>query len=278
MSSVDAASSPAEAWYPGSPYDPDDSVPGLTTPLPFFLTDPARSIATFGCLAAAWPWLSTAPRAHGQPVLALPGFGAGDISTLPLRRYLKRLGYNVSGWGFGVNVGPTRRVLKGLLPLVEQLADQFGQPVSIVGWSLGGVFARAVARQTPDAVRQVITMGSPYALNHPRQARSVRLYSRFTRFHALPHEMPEHESVLPPLPVPSTSIYSRLDGIVDWRACVEPADDTHENISVWSSHLGYGHDPAVLWAVADRLGQREGTWEQFRPPLVARALYPTPFG
>ncbi len=276
MSSANVDSSRSEGWYPGSPYPPDDSVPGLTAPLPFFLTDHARSLATFGCLAAALPWLSTAARGKGQPVLALPGFGAGDFSTLPLRRYLKGLGYNVSGWGFGVNVGPTRKVLKGLFPLVKQMSEQFGEPVSIVGWSLGGVFARAAARQAPEAVRQVITMGSPYALSHPRQARSVRLYSRFTRFHALPHEMPEHESMLPALPVPSTSIYSRLDGIVDWRACVEAADDRHENIAVWASHLGYGHDPAVLWAVADRLGQREGTWESFRPPILARALYPPP--
>lgn len=263
------------SWYPGSPFPPDDDVPGLATPLPFLLTDHARSLVTFGWMIAATPWLRSAPRGDGQPVLILPGLGAGDISTLPMRRYLARLGYDVTGWGFGVNVGPTRKVLDGLFPLVERLAQEAGEPITIIGWSLGGIFARIAARMYPESVRQVITMGSPFALEHPRQTRALRLYQRLTPFHAPLEHFPESPAATrDPLPVPSTAIYSPLDGIVDWRSCIEPAGDTRENIAVWSSHLGYGHDPSVMWAVADRLAQPPGEWTPFKPPGWAAALYP----
>ncbi len=262
-------------WYPGSPFPPDDDVPGLATPLPFLLTDHARSLLTFSWMVAATPWLRRAPRGNGEPVLILPGLGAGDVSTIPMRRYLRRLGYNVTGWGFGVNFGPTRKVLEGLFPMVSEIAEDSGQAITIIGWSLGGIFARIAARMYPDAVRQVITMGSPYAMDHPRQSRALRLYQRLAPFHAPLEDFPAGPATTrDPLPVPSTSIYSPLDGIVDWRSCIEPANETRENIAVWSSHLGYGHDPSVMWAVADRLAQPPGEWAPFKPPGWAAGLYP----
>jgi len=247
-----------------------------SVPLPFFLTDHARSLMTFGCLAAALPILARAPRGDGRPVIVLPGLGAGDLSTRPLRSYLQSIGHEASGWGLGINLGPTRKVLNGITPIVEELAALHDSPVALVGWSLGGVFARAVARQVPEAVSQVITLGSPFRFEHPHQARSIKIYNRLSPFHAPEHELPESDIRLPVLPVPASSIYSRLDGIVDWRSCIDHVDSSHENIQVWASHLGYGHDPTVMWAVADRLAQPAGTWQPFVPPQIAELAFPSP--
>ncbi len=246
-----------------------------TTPWVFYATDSARSVMTLAGLAAAQPWLRRAPKGDGHPVIVVPSFGAGDLSTAQLRRFLRRLGYEVSGWGLGVNPGPTPRVMTGLERQIDELANRHGQPVSIVGWSLGGVLARWVARQRVDSVRQVITLGSPYNLRHPSQTRVTRFYMRFARWHVAADELPDHEWLRGPLPVPATSIYSKLDGVANWRACAEESiGDRRENIAVLSSHMGFGHDPAVLWAIADRLAQPAGHWQPFKAPSFARALYP----
>lgn len=250
-------------------------VAGSRVSVPLYLTELVRTAGTFGCLAAAQPWLASAPRGDGQAVVVLPGFASGDLSTAPLRGFLKGLGYEAFGWKMGVNVGPTRRVLRGLQPLVEQVAAAQGGPVALVGWSLGGIFARMVARTIPASVSQVITLGSPFHYPYQSAARSFDVVNQLLRFHAPRYEWPQEERRLPPLPVPSTSIYSRLDGIVDWRNCIDVIDDTHENVQVYSSHLGLGHDPSVMWVVADRLAQPAGTWQPFTPPWYARLKYPS---
>lgn len=249
-------------------------IAGSRVSLPLYFTEQVRTVGTFGCLVAAQPWLATAPRGDGQSVIVLPGLASGDLSTAPLRGFLRGLGYDVSGWGLGVNVGPTRKVLRGLQPLVDELASTKGRPVVLIGWSLGGVFARIVARAIPSAVSQVITMGSPYHYRYRAPVRGVDFVNQLLRLHAPRSEWPEEERGLPPLPVPATSIYSRLDGIVDWRHCIDAVDDRHENVQVYSSHLGMGHDPSVMWVVADRLAQPAGTWQPFQPPWYARLKYP----
>ena len=250
-------------------------VAGARVSVPLYLTEHVRSLSTFGCLMLGQPWLSIAPRGNGQPVIVMPGLAAGDFSTAPLRGYLRGLGYNADGWGLGVNVGPTRKVLSSLRPMVEDLAQSSGQPVALVGWSLGGVFARLVARQVPDSVSQVIAMGSPFRYRYREPARGFDVINQLLGLHAPRTEWPEEERSLPPLPVPATSIYSRLDGIVDWRTCIAPVDDRHENVRVCASHLGMGHDPSVMWVVADRLGLPAGTWAPFSPPWYARLYYPS---
>ena len=122
-------------------------------------------------------------------------------------------------------------------------------------------------------VRQVITLGSPIHLAHENQSRAGRTFNRYAHLHVVPSTLPL-ESGVAVLPVPATSIYSRYDGIVAWQACLDPPSARAENIAVAASHLGFGHHPAVIWAVADRLAQPRGQWAPFRPPRTLRPLYP----
>ena len=188
---------------------------------------------------AAGPLLATAPRGDGHPVLVLPGLGATDASTAPLRWFLGRVGYRAVGWGLGRNDGLGRHVAEGLDELIA--AEAAAGSVSVVGWSLGGVHAVELARRWPDAVRSIITLGSPLR-NRPA----------------------------PPVEIPTTSIYSRSDAIVPWRLSMLPPGARREVVEVRGSHLGLGHNPAVAVVVADRLAQRPGAWEPFVPPRWAR--------
>jgi pimeloyl-ACP methyl ester carboxylesterase len=230
-------------------------------------TEPARAMADAGVLAAGLPLLRLAPRGEPHPVLVLPGLLATDSSTAVLRRWIDRLGYPVVGWELGRNRGPTRRVVDGLPMAVDRLASRYGQPVSVVGWSLGGIFARRLALRLPDQIRQVISLGSPFgAPNRYDGTLGARTYQRYARRHVADRIHPDDEASRHELPVPSTSVYSRWDGIVDWRACLQPTGPRSENIEVRASHLGLGHHPAVLWIVADRLALPADAWRPFRVP------------
>lgn len=263
---------PGVSWLPPVPMvtEPIGNPLRVNLPLRLSLTDHLRSLATFGTLAAAAPWLETAPRGQGQPVLVLPGLSTGDLSTLPLRRWLSHMGYSAYGWGLGLNFGPTRRVMGSLPLLVDEMAVEHGMPVTVIGWSLGGNFARHVARQNPAAVRQVITLGSPIRLTSVRQVASMGMYSKLERWHVPVDERPQHELTLGYLPVPSSAIYSKCDGVVDWRACMIDPGPTAENIAIHGSHTGLGHDPSAFWAIADRLGQRGNSWKPFVAPPWSR--------
>jgi pimeloyl-ACP methyl ester carboxylesterase len=215
-------------------------------------TEPARTLVSAGGAAAgALPLLRWAPRGEPHPVLVLPGLLASDVSTQVLRTWVRRLGYPVVGWALGRNRGPSKEVDEELPRLVDRLAAEHGTSVTIIGWSLGGIFARTLARKAPRQVRQVISLGSPFATVQPWAAAGGR---------------PRRTSLARPLPVPSTAVYSRWDGVVDWRACRQEQGPTSENVAVRSSHLGMGHDPAVLWVVADRLAQPRHGWRPFVRP------------
>lgn len=251
-----------------------DTVPAPRGPSDLlYATDPARALAGL----AAWPLSRQigrlAPRGHGRPVLVLPGLLTGDRSTRPLRSLLRDRGFQVHGWLMGRNIGPTPRIESGVRERLERLAERYDAPVALVGWSLGGLFARALAAERPDLVTQVITLGTPFALLDRRQTRAQAQYDRFAHLHVRRAGLvPEH--VRNPLPVPATSIWSRQDGIVAWQASLEQPSATVENIAVLGSHLGLGHNPAVLWAVADRLGQPAGQWRPFVAPRWLGPLYP----
>src|SRR4051812_17063099 len=183
-------------------------------------TEPARTLMSAGTVAAAVPLLRWAPRGEPHPVLVLPGLMASDLSTRALRTWLGRLGYPVVGWALGRNRGPTQEVLSELPLLVDRLAREHGTSVRIVGWSLGGIYARRLARRAPRQVRQVISLGSPFALAERGADTSPggRVYRHLapvpsTRIHA------SRTRPARPLPVPSTAVYSKWDGVVDWRAC-----------------------------------------------------------
>jgi pimeloyl-ACP methyl ester carboxylesterase len=240
--------------------------------LGWFLTEPTRGMITFGALPLAAPWLRRAPRGDVHGVLVLPGLLATDLSTQPLRRFVSGLGYRVCGWRLGRNLGPTDAVLDGLPRALHQLADKTGGPVSVIGWSLGGIYGREIARDHPEVIRQVITLGSPFALVDSRQSRADGVFHRRAHLHA--GRVPTREQVRRPIPVPSTAVYSRSDGIVDWHACIGTPGATQENVEVRCGHLGFGVDPATLWLLADRLAQPAERWQPFRPPRGARILYP----
>ena len=213
------------------------------------VTEPVRALASAGAFAAGLPLLQLAPRGDAHPVLVLPGLGASDVSTRVLRVWLRRLGYPVVGWELGRNRGPTTEVLDALPRLLDRLAAEHGTAVSIVGQSLGGIFARSLARKAPAQVRQVVSLGSPFAARR---------------------------SLAAPLLIPSTAVYSRWDGVVDWRACRQQPGPRSENVAVHASHLGMGHDPAVLWVIADRLAQPRHDWQPFQRPtrFGLGALFP----
>ena len=243
--------------------------------LPLYLTEPGRAVADYGLYLAALPLAPSLPRGDGHPVLVLPGFLADDMSTRALRVRLRRIGYRVHGWGLGRNIGPTAACVTGMRDKLNYLNDRYDRPVTVIGWSLGGIFARDLARRTPDSVRQVITLGSPFRLAHSGQSRASKVFDRYSHLHIEHRSLPlESESV--PLTVPATSIYSHFDGIVHWQACLDTPGERCENIAVMASHLGLGHHPAAIWAVADRLAQREGTWKPFKAPLFLRPAFPKP--
>lgn len=238
-----------------------------------WLTEPVRAVVDAGLLVAATPWLAAAKNGDGHGVLVLPGLMANDGSTKPLRAYIRRRGYYVRGWRLGRNLGPTSTILRGLPGGLRDLAETTGGPVSVIGWSMGGIFARELARSHPDEVRQVITLGSPIGVAHGHRTRADRTYNLLSGMHARGGEFPERAQLARPVPVPSISVYSRLDGIVGWRSCLAEPSDTHQNIEVRCAHLGFGMDPATLWAVADRLAQPPDRVEPFDPPRALRAFY-----
>ena len=239
-----------------------------------YATEPLRGLADLAALPLAAPWLAAAPRGDGHGVLVLPGLLASDTSTVVLRRFLSYLGYQVRGWDLGRNRGPSEAVLAGLPRALLDHEARTGGPVSLIGWSLGGVYARELARRHPRQVRQVITLGSPFAMNDPRQSNVHGAYQRYRHLHADGTRVPGSDQRARPISVPSTSVYSRFDGVVAWQACIEPETERHQNVEVRCSHLGFGVDLATLWLIADRLTVPAGQHRPFRPPLPLRPLYP----
>jgi pimeloyl-ACP methyl ester carboxylesterase len=243
--------------------------------LPLYLSEPGRAAADFGLYLAVRPALQRLASGDGHPVLVIPGLLADDTSTRVLRMTLRRLGYRVHGWRLGRNIGPTEACVNGMRDRIDDLNNRYGEPISLIGWSLGGIFARDIARRTPDSVRQVITLGSPFRLQRYEQTRASKVFDRFAHLHAEHRTLPlEPEGCA--LPVPATSIYSHLDGIVHWQTCLNLPGERCENIAVLASHLGLGHHPAALYAVADRLAQPQGTWRPFQAPRFLRPAFPRP--
>jgi pimeloyl-ACP methyl ester carboxylesterase len=243
--------------------------------LPLYLTEPGRAVADYGLYLAARPLLPRLPRGDGHSVLVLPGLLADDVSTHALRTVLRKLGYDVHGWGLGRNIGPTAACVKGIRDLLDRLSDTSGKPVTVIGWSLGGIFARDLARRSPEPVRQVVTLGSPFRLARHSQSRATKVFDRFSHLHVEHRTLPLESENLP-LQVPATSIYSHFDGIVHWQTCLDTPGERCENIAVMASHLGLGHHPASIWAITDRLAQPAGTWAPFKAPLFLRPAFPRP--
>jgi pimeloyl-ACP methyl ester carboxylesterase len=234
----------------------------LRPPSLFLMLAEARGL--FELNSSLWlsPLLLRAPRGDGHPVLALPGFLASDISMAPMRRYLKQLGYDAHAWNMGRNFGGVASKRGALRDLLRSIHETTGRKVSLIGWSLGGVYARDLAAHVPDMVRSVITLGSPFA-NDIRATNATRLYEALSG-ETVDDNPDIRDAIAGDMPVPATSIYSRTDGIVNWNTSLLRPSATAENIEVYfASHIGLGVNPAALWAVADRLAQPEGEFKHF---------------
>ena len=207
-------------------------------------------------------YLRQLDRGDGHSVLLLPGFLASDFSTRPLRRFLRDLGYMAHRWKLGRNLGPQGDLEERMAERLVELFQRRERRVSLVGWSLGGVYARVLANRHPEMVRGVVSLGSPFT-GDPTANNSARLYNWITRDRLedlLPERFAEVRSTPP---VPTTSIFSRTDGVTPWRCSLQPEGPQAESIEVPGSHLGLGFNPLVLWAVADRLAQPEEDWKPF---------------
>lgn len=206
------------------------------------------------------PVWGAAPDGDGHPVMVLPGLAAGDGSTALMRGFLRSRGYAASGWGQGINLGLREGVLDRAHERLRKLSMEHGRSVSLIGWSLGGIYARELAKHSPELVRLVITLGSPFT-GHPRATNAWRLYELASGHSIDSHDF--HSPLEAAPPAPTTSIWSPTDGVVSWRCSVETRRHFAENIVVGSSHLGLGAHPAALYAIADRLAQPEGHWAPF---------------
>lgn len=235
--------------------DPAFKAPSLS----LLATEPLR--AMFDFLASRMA-AGAQPIGDGHPVVVFPGLGGAPFTTSQLRRYLDQAGFQAHDWGRGMNTGPDGNLDTWLLLLVQHVRELHaasGRKVSLVGWSLGGVYAREIAKLCPQSVRQVITLGTPFAslggANHAggiykllNRDNAVRLTPRLqARLRACP-------------PVPTTSVYSKSDGVVSWQGCIEKKTATSESVEVNASHLGMVTHPEVLRIVASRLAQAEGSW------------------
>lgn len=220
------------------------------------------------------------PPGDGRPVMILPGFGASDISTKILRDFLRDKGYEAHGWGGGLNAGPSEPALHQCREQLEMLSKKFpGQKVTLVGHSLGGVFARELARAFPDQVDQVITLGAPFGADEHHSELPVRVLLK--AFHLLygghrdfVGRSTVSDHLMEPLPVPTTAVYSQNDGVVNWRQCITAPADNAENVEVQSSHIGFGMNKQSITVLLDRLNQAPGTWAPFDRAQYAHLGYP----
>ena len=211
----------------------------------------ARFFLELPRLMLRFPDLARQSRGRGQPIVILPGYGAGDGSTTLLQLYLRFLGYQVHGWGIGRNTGDVAELLPRILKRLISFSRSSGQEVSIIGWSLGGYLAREAARERPDLVRQVITLGTP-VVGGPKYTVAARAYRRRGfDVDALAAEVESRKQTC--LRTPVTAIYSRADGIVAWKACIDRAATHVEHIEVPTTHLGFGFSADVYKIIAQRL-------------------------
>ncbi len=230
----------------------------------FWTLTEGRAIFELGWFLSLRPLMNRLPSGDGHPVLVLPGFLASDASTRPLRGVLKGLDYAPYAWGLGRNLKFDDAREAEMLSLLDEIYEQHNRKISIIGWSLGGLFAREIAKARPELVRSVITLGSPISPNR-NHSNARSLYDRMNGSPDVAQSERMAQLNVPP-PAPTTSIFSKTDGIVAWRGSVQHDHPDHphtENIEVPASHFGLGVNPLVVYLIADRLAQTEGDWTPF---------------
>lgn len=255
---------------PPDPFAPLDMRELVSAPGPLLMMMEARAPWEYAAMVAAAPWLRRLPVGDGHPVLVFPGLGASDMSTAPLRNFLRERGYTPYAWKQGFNFGPRQGVLDHCRELVAQLARRHDERVSLIGWSLGGIYAREIAKEQPEHVRCVITLGTPFA-GHPRATNAWRFYELVSGQSVHDPELMAQLRLAPPCP--TTSIYSKTDGVVAWQCSINEAAPKAENIEVHASHVGMGMNPLALYAIADRLAQNPQRWRRFDVDGARRWFY-----
>lgn len=248
--------------------------PDIAPPSSWLLASEARAVWEFWAgLAMYLPMQRCAAAGDGHPVLVLPGLGASDVSTALVRKFLDDLGYVTYAWEMGRNRGfqdETHSALQGRLNVIHH---KHQQKVSVIGQSLGGVYARELAKAVPQQVRQVITLGSPFS-GHPLASTGIRLYEWLSGDNIENLDFDRHHAIRATPPVPTTSVYSKLDGIVAWKCSIEADGPQTENVHLrGATHCGMACSPASLYLLADRLAQAPDQWKPFAPRGAARALY-----
>jgi len=240
-------------------------------PGPLLMLLEGRAPWELAATLAAAPLLQRLPEGDGHPVLVFPGLSAPDLTTLPLRTFLRSRGYTPYEWEQGFNLGPREGVLAKCRERAEILAHKHGEKVSLVGWSLGGLYAREIAKELPEQTRCVVTLGTPFS-GHPRANNAWRLYELLSG-QRLDDAGALIDQVRQPPPVPTTSVYSRTDGIVSWKCSLNDASPLTENVGVHASHFGLGMNPLALYVLADRLAQDPSCWERFHARGLRRWFF-----
>jgi pimeloyl-ACP methyl ester carboxylesterase len=214
------------------------------------LSDAPRALLDGAFLKLVHPLLEkNVPRAaEPHSVMVIPGFLGDDRGNGPLIRFLRGLGYQAKGWGQGRNLGTSSFSEDKLTEALAELLDAGGGKVSLVGHSLGGIYAREIARMEPDIIRQVITLGSPFGQGHEEASHASHFYNRLN-----PDEQQDRADPAPP-PVPTTAIYTKGDGVVNWRTSRQPGKNHHvHNIRVVGSHIGLNINAAAWYWIARKL-------------------------
>ena len=209
-------------------------------------------------------------KGDGHPVILLPGFMASDVGMTPLRNLLSDLGHDAQPWKLGRHTEFSKTKAEILIKRIQNLHQESGQRVSLVGWSMGGILAREIAKKVPELIRSVITLGSPIVADLDHTI-AKRLYEKLNGSTKSDQDLLNSLQFAPP--VPTTTIYSKNDGIVAWRGTVQAQHSSTpqtENISVNCSHLGMVVNPLAVYVVANRLAQTEGEWDYFKSSRFLR--------
>ncbi len=223
----------------------------LEAPDPSRVIREARGLIELPRLLLRFPELARQPRGHGQPVLILPGYGSGDVSTALLKGYLRLLGYRACGWGLGRNTGNAVELLPKIIKSAASLAQRSNHKVHLIGWSLGGYLARELARERADLIGQVVTLGTPVVGGPKYTVFAKSFQKRGFDVEAIAAAIEIRNKISMCTPV--IAIYSRKDAVVAWQACIDAHAANVEHVEVGTTHLGLGFSPEVYEIIAQRL-------------------------
>ena len=211
----------------------------------------------------AWGILESLPNGNGEPVMVIPGLTTNDISTTIVRKFLKFKGFNVYGWELGVNIKYSDSLEEKLIKRIDDIYQKHQQKVSIIGWSLGGITMRLLAKHEPKNIKQLIALGAPVA-KITGATNVTWWYQLLTQEKTEDFNQQWAKDISAKPTMPSTSIYSKTDGMVSWEYCMDwETGPQTQNIEVLCNHLGFGMTPTVWYILVDRLRQPEDNWQHF---------------